>query len=136
MSGSGGERAEAEAVLLQLAQKEYRQYGEIEELTREIVSAMDHDDQVSIRLLLQMRGNAMAELEKTRREQNTLLNSDNEWCRRIREIISGNDKKDMTETEKRICMLSKGKKEILKRTVELDRRISIRFAGDDSFYSR
>lgn len=136
MSSSGDERREAEALMLQLAQKEYRQYGEIEELTHEIVSAMDHDDQVSIRLLLQMRGNAMAELEKTRREQKILLNSDNEWCRRITEIADGSTEKDMTEAEKRIRMLSKGKKEILKRTVELDRKISIKFAGDDSYYSR
>ncbi len=136
MSSSVDERREAEVLILQLAQKEYRQYGEIEELTHEIISAMDHDDQVSIRLLLQMRGNAMAELEKTRREQKMLLNSGNEWCRRIIERADGSTEKDMTETEKRIRMLSKGKIEILKRTVELDRKISIKFAGDDSYYSR
>ena len=136
MSESSDELREAEELILRLSQKEYRQYGEIEELTHEIASAMDHDDQVSISLLLKMRGNSMAELEKTRREQSLLLNADSDWCRRISDITSGNKAEDMTEAEERLLMLSKGKKEILKRIIALDKKVSVRLAGDDSYYSR
>ncbi len=129
-------RREEEELMLRLAQREYRQYGELEELTREIASAMDHDDQVSIRMLLKMRGNTIEELEKTRRDQQTLLNTDSEWRRRITEITAENGAENMTKAEEKIRTLSNGKKEILKRTIALDKQISIRLAGEDSYYSK
>ena len=56
MTESQKSRNELEEMLIRLLQKEYSLCGEIEDLTKELAEAMDRDDQVSIGMVLKMRG--------------------------------------------------------------------------------
>lgn len=136
MTGSEEKRREMEEILLGLIQSEYRQCGEIEDLTGQIASAMDRDDQVSIRMVLKMRGEAMDELEKIRRQEIHFLDACGEWRERMQTLMGGGGVSDMTEAEQRIRALCGNRKDILKRTIDLDQKLSKRLAGEKSFYSR
>ena len=121
--------------LLQLVQREYRQINEIRELTEELTEAFGRDDQVSVQMLLKMRGNSMSEADKVKKQKNMILSAlgGNE---RIQKLINGEHISGMTETEKRICMIAAGKKETLAKPVELDRYINRRITGGKSFYDK
>lgn len=121
--------------LLQLVQREYRQINEIKELTEELAEAFGRDDPVSVRMLLKMRGNSMAEADKVKKQKDVFLSAfgRNE---RIQKLMNGENISGMTETEKRLCMIAAGKKEILTKTVELDKHINRRITGEKSFYDK
>ncbi len=129
------DRTELEEMLLRLAQREYRKCCEIEDLTRQMAEALDHDDQVSFGMLLKMRGETMAEVEKARRDRNTLLKACGNLRGRFEELNKGQEVPGMSGIENRILALSLSRREALGRAKESDKRVSRRLAGDKSYYS-
>ena len=105
MTESQKSRNELEEMLIRLLQKEYSLCGEIEDLTKELAEAMDRDDQVSIGMVLKMRGQTMAEVDKAVRERRLVLNAAGEGKERLQKLTTGQEVPDMTETEKRILRL-------------------------------
>lgn len=136
MTESQKSRDELEEMLIRLLQKEYSLCGEIEDLTKELAEAMDRDDQVSIGMVLKMRGQTMAEVDKAVRERGLVLDAAGESKERLQKLTTGQEVPDMTETEKRILRLFESRRLILERTAGLDRKISTRLAGEKSFYSK
>ena len=136
MTESQKSRNELEEMLIRLLQKEYSLCGEIEDLTKELAEAMDRDDQVSIGMVLKMRGQTMAEVDKAVRERRLVLNAAGEGKERLQKLTTGQEVPDMTETEKRILRLFESRRLILERAAGLDRKISKRLAGEKSFYSK
>ncbi|HIZ81240.1 MAG TPA: hypothetical protein H9722_03995 [Candidatus Mediterraneibacter pullistercoris] len=124
------------ATLLMLAQKQYARCGEIEELTRELSDALDRDDQESVGMLLRMRGQAMSETDKIIKERQKLLDGSKLWQERFEKINNDADMPELTADEKRIRTLLQSSRNILKRTAELDKKMSRRLAGDRSYYCR
>lgn len=123
--------------LLPLVQKEFEQIGEIRRLTQELSEAFDRNDQVIVKMLLKMRGDAMVETEKAVRSQNMLKNAFKTESRRLEQILSGDpllDETSLNDIEKRIFTLKRTKREALKRTIEIDRIVNKRLTGNRSFY--
>ncbi len=133
--GAGTDRAEADEMMLKLVQREYRKCCELEELTGQMAEALDRDDQVSFGMLLRMRGEAMNEIEKVRRDRSILFEACDGLRERYEKLNRGYEISDMTVMEQRILALSKSRQEALRRAKEADRRVSMRLAGDRSYYS-
>ncbi len=129
------EQEEIESLLLGLAQREYRKCCEVEELTGQMAEALDRDDQVAMGMLLRMRGEAMNEIGKIRRDREILLKASGGSRKRFEELERGSAPLSMTKGEERIFSLAKGRREALRRAQQFDRRVSARLAGDRSFYS-
>lgn len=130
------EQKELEELLLKLAQREYRKCCEIEELTAEMAEVLDRDDQVSLGMILKMRGEAMSEIGKIRRDREILLKASGSGRERFEELERGGELPSMTKAEERILSLAKSRREALSRAQQYDKRVSARLAGDKSFYSR
>lgn len=104
-------------------------------LTRELGTALDRNDRVSAQMLLEMRGEELEQIddglrklqlfkeqlsEQTRGEIDGLLQ-----CRAIDSPDKNTDK---------IVEIVKNCKKLLEETIAIDKRISKKVAGTDSFY--
>lgn len=130
------ECSELEELLIRHLKKEYNLCSEIEDMTKELAEAMNRDDQVSIGMVLRMRGEAMAEADKAARERGLLLNAGGERKERLLKLAACQEIPDMTEAEEKILKLFRSRRQALERTAGLDQRVSTRFAGEKSFYSK
>lgn len=122
--------------ILKELQKKYQCITEIEKITREIGEALSRNDRTSVQILLGMRQEEMDTADISEKNIRYLLSvaSPNDsiqivkWLKGEAEEIPENlFAKKMIEKGKSIQML-------LQRTIELDRHISIRLAGQDSYY--
>lgn len=118
-----------------LERKKYNYLTEIQDLTKQIAESLDRNDQVSTRMLVAMRQDPIRHLaevdngEKTR--VSTLTVGDQE---RVKALGRGDPAQDDHE---RVYLEQAGKtRRLLEKVVELDRRISIRMAGEHSFYQK
>ena len=118
-----------------LERKKYNQLSEVMDLSRQLGEAMDRNDQVSVRMLLAMRQDPILHLEEVGRtgsaRRGSLSEEDQE---RVSALLAG---AEPHSNEERIFLDQVGKtRRLLERVVELDRRISIRLAGENSFYKK
>ena len=118
-----------------LERKKYNFLGEVEDLTHQLAQALDRNDQVAARMLLAMRQEPVLHLEevdsagKARRE--SLSGEDRE---RISALLKGGEPHS---NEERVFQEQAQKaRRLLERVVELDRRLSFRMAGENSFYKK
>lgn len=118
-----------------LERKKYNFLGEVEDLTQQLAQALDRNDQVAARMLLAMRQEPVLHLEevdgagKARREG--LPDEDRE---RVSALLKGGAPRS---NEERIFQEQAQKaRRLLERVVELDRRVSFRMAGENSFYKK
>ena len=105
------------------------------DLTEQMAQTLDRNDQVSVRMLLAMRQDPILHLEEVGRtgsaRRGSLSEEDQE---RVAALLAG---AEPHSNEERIFLDQVGKtRRLLERVVELDRRISIRLAGENSFYKR
>lgn len=122
--------------ILKELQKKYQCIAEIERITREIGEALSRNDRTSVQILLGMRQEEMDTADMSEKNIRYLLSvtPDNDalqigkWLKGEAEgIPESMFAKKMVEKGKSIQML-------LQRTIELDRHISVRLAGQDSYY--
>ena len=108
---------------------------EILRLTREICSALDRNDRVSVRMLMEMRGEEMEAVDEGLRKLHVLEEQmPRELRSEIRGLLSGKADEQEKDEALRIAELSRNCKSVLNQTIELDRRMSRRIAGSDSYY--
>ena len=108
---------------------------EILRLTREICSALDRNDRVSVRMLMEMRGEEMEAVDEGLRKLHVLEEQMSQELRsEIRGLLSGKADEQEKDEALRIAELSRNCKSVLNQTIELDRRMSRRIAGSDSYY--
>lgn len=122
-----------------LVQKEFEQISEIRRLTQELAKSLEMNDQVTVKMLLKMRGEAMTETERAVRNQEKLLSAGKTDSKKLSLILSGDpaaEKLELNDIEKRIFTLKRAKKESLKKTIETDRIVNKRLTGSKSFYLR
>lgn len=116
-----------------LERKKYNDLNEVLDLTQQLGEALDRNDQVSARMLIAMRQDPILHLEevdqtcKARRE--TLSPEDQD---RLAELQAGSPPRD--DGERTFLEQAGRARGLLERVIELDRRISLRMAGDSSFY--
>ena len=118
-----------------LERKKYNCLLEVEDVTRQLAEALDRNDQVSARMLVAMRQDPLLQLEEVDRSEkqrkSALSEEDQE---RIRTLLQ---KREPRYDGENVFLEQAGKtRHLLERVVELDRRISLRMAGDHSFYSK
>jgi len=122
--------------ILKEMQKKYQCIVEIERITREVGECISRNDQTSVQMLLGMRQDEMDKVDA--------------FDKNIRCLISFLSPEEATQTENWVkgqdnwkpngkiagMLIEKGKsiKQILKRTIEIDKHISTRVAGTHSFY--
>ena len=124
--------------LLELAvleRKKYNYLNEVLDLTRQLGEALDRNDQVSARMLVAMRQDPILRLEETDRtakDRRTALPAG--VRQRLEALLAGAQPQG---SEEQTFLEQAGKaRSLLERVVELDRRISLRMAGEDSFYKK
>ena len=118
-----------------LERKKYNDLTEVLDLTRQLGENMDRGDQVAVRMIIAMRQDPLLHLEETNRtakeRRGSLPEEDQE---RVRALLDGAEPRT---GEERIFLEQAGKtRRILERVVDLDRRISLRMAGTNSFYRK
>jgi len=116
-----------------LERKKYNCLLEVEDTTKQLAEALDRNDQVAARMLVAMRQDPLLKLEEVDRGEKqrraALPQEDQERVRTLlREQTARGDGED-------VFLEQAGKtRKLLERVVELDRRVSLRMAGDHSFY--
>jgi hypothetical protein len=122
--------------ILKEMQKKYQCFTEIERITKDIGDVLSRNDRTSVQILLGMRQEEIDQAEMAERNIQLLLSyvPTNEadlamnWIKGNQEYIPENPIiKKIVEKGNSIRML-------VQRTIELDRHISMRLAGKDSFY--
>lgn len=121
-----------------LLQRKYTHMAEINRLTQEIAQELQRDDRVNVQLMLGMRGE---EIEAVRDcEKKLILFQDSappelsEW---LQQALKGKmHAEDMESKEKALVVRLAGSvRSVWEKIMVTDRHMSMRLAGDDSFYS-
>jgi hypothetical protein len=106
---------------------------EAADLTRQILVAAEHRDQISVEMLLSMREEPLRKLEQMdaalRAYLQTLARED---AVRAAELLNGAAPDAPDET--RLCEQIGQYRRLLESTMEMDRRLSVRLGGERSFY--
>ena len=111
----------------------YRALSEVQDITRELLDAVDRQDQVSVRLFLSMRQEQINQL----RDQKELLKKQcgglpKEGGDLLRQILSG--KKPAGVEGEALSLQVERNRALLERTLQADKALSRRLAGRESFY--
>ncbi len=119
--------------LLEWRKKQYLELMEIDGQTRELAGALDRGDQVAVQMVLSMREEPVrkvAEMEGKLEEY--LLALPEEEAIRYKELLNGGAA-GSPEEEALVLQIARNQR-LLKKIVELDRRVSLRVGGRHSFY--
>ena len=118
-----------------LERKKYNCLLEVEDVTRQLAQALDRNDQVAARILISMRQDPLLQLEEVDRgekhRKEILSEEDQE---RIRVLLR--DGEARFDGEDAFLEQAGKTRHLLERVVELDQRVSVRMAGDQSFYRK
>ena len=111
----------------------YRALSEVQDITRELLDAVDRQDQVSVRLFLSMRQEQINQL----RDQKELLKKQcgglpKEEGDLLLQILSG--KKPAGVEGEALSLQVERNRALLERTLQADKALSRRLAGRESFY--
>lgn len=118
-----------------LERKKYNDLTEVQDLTRQLAESLDRNDQVSVRMLIAMRQDPIRLLSEVDRSAKIRLAAlGEEAAARTEALRQGAEPQDEGE---RIFLEQMGKtRRLLEQVVELDRRVSVRMAGEQSFYHK
>ena len=118
-----------------LERKKYNCLLEVQDTTRQLAEALDRNDQVAARMLIAMRQDPLLQLEEVDRgEKQRKAALEDEDRDRIRTVLQ--DRTARYDGEGTFLEQADKTRHLLERVVELDRRISLRMAGDRSFYHK
>jgi hypothetical protein len=116
-----------------LEKKKYNYLVEIEDITRQLAESLDRNDQVSARMLVAMRQDPirlLAEISESARARQDALPEEGREA--LRELLAGTA---ASGDGQRIFQEQAGKtRRLLEQVVAMDRRVSLRMAGEHSFY--
>ena len=109
---------------------------DLEDLTRQLAECLDRNDQVSARMLVAMRQDPIRQLAEVDSSEKARLNALTEEDRNRAEALRRGEQSPGEDGE-RIFLEQAGKtRRLLEQVVELDRRTSVRMAGEQSFYHK
>lgn len=115
--------------------KKYNYLVEIQDLTRQLAESLDRSDQVSARMLVAMRQDPvrqLAEVDAGERDRRAALPEEDGG--RVEALLRGGEPLD--GGERAFSNQAGQTRRLLERVVELDRRTSLRMAGDQSYYKK
>ena len=122
--------------ILKLVYREYREIVEIERLTCELEETLNHSDRKSANLILEMRQSEMERVSQAKRAISELLESmDDDLKNDIKRLLEGEQLSERKESEaERISMISRQRNHKMENIRRIDRALSRRVAGKDSYY--
>ncbi|MDK2968115.1 hypothetical protein [Lacrimispora sp.] len=123
--------------ILKEMQKKYQCMAEIERITREMGEFLSRNDQTSVQMLLGMRQDEMDKADTFGKHINCLISVlPAEEAAQVEAWLKGQES-GKTKGQIAEMVIQKGKniQQILKRTIEFDKRINTRIAGTHSFYN-
>ena len=122
--------------ILKLVYREYREIVEIERLTCELEETLNHSDRKSANLILEMRQSEMERVSQAKRAISELLESmDDDLKNDIKRLLEGEQLSERKESEaERISMISRQRNHTMENIRRIDRALSRRVAGKDSYY--
>lgn len=122
--------------ILKLVYREYREIVEIERLTCELEETLNHSDRKSANLILEMRQSEMERVSQAKRSISELLESmDDDLKNDIKRLLEGEQLSERKESEaERISMISRQRNHTMENIRRIDRALSRRVAGKDSYY--
>ena len=122
--------------ILKLVYREYREIVEIERLTCELEETLNHSDRKSANLILEMRQSEMERVSQAKRAISELLESmDDDLKNDIKRLLEGEQLSERKESEaERISMISRQRNHAMENIRRIDRALSRRVAGKDSYY--
>lgn len=129
-------REELLTEVLRQLQKNYVRFVEIEKLTKELGDALSLDDRESIQLLFGMRKEEMDRASEGRERIITILEALEEADQtELRAILNETDVQKAEDFESRKIIELNGQiKNVLNRTISIDKVISRKLAGEHSYY--
>ena len=118
-----------------LERKKYNYLTEVQDVTRQLAESLDRNDQVSARMLIAMRQDPIRQLAEVDNSEKLRLGTFSEANRdRGKALCQGEPPREDGE---RIFSEQAGKtRRLLEQVVELDRRTSLRMAGEKSYYNK
>ena len=119
-------------------QRNYVHMVEIERLTKDMADSLSRNDKESVELLLKMRGEEMDQASTSKHEIQTILEAlDSEEREKFRSWLNGGGQEqyapDSFEARK-IAELSGQTRQVLNRTISLDKVLNSKVAGKESYY--
>ena len=122
--------------ILKLVYREYREIVEIERLTCELEETLNHSDRKSANLILEMRQSEMERVSQAKRAISELLESmDDDLKNDIKRLLEGEQLSERKESEaERISMISRQRNHTMENIRRIDRALSRRVVGKDSYY--
>ena len=122
--------------ILKMVYREYREIVEIERLTCELEETLNHSDRKSANLILEMRQSEMERVSQAKRAISELLESmDDDLKNDIKRLLEGEQLSERKESEaERISMISRQRNHTMENIRRIDRALSRRVAGKDSYY--
>ncbi len=113
----------------------YVKLAEFEDITIQLAQAVDRRDEVSVQMLLNMREEPANQLQEINQYlHRRLLELPEDDAIRGRELLEGSPQESPNEA--RLCAQISQNQRLLKRCLELDRRVSSRVDGKRSFYAK
>lgn len=113
----------------------YIKLTEFESLTTQLAQAVDRRDEVSVQMLLNMRGEPAHQLQEIHQQlKQRLLELPEEDAIRAKELLDGAPQQDPQEAM--LCGQVAQNQRLLARCLEIDKRISLSMDGKRSFYRK
>lgn len=132
-------RTELLEEVMRQVQKEYVHIVEIESLTKELGNTLARDDRESVQMLLELRQGEMEQADEAKRAVQEILGVvDADMRRLLIKLLEGQDAPAETGSfeETKIAELSHLIKKYLKEIIQIDKVISCKLAGKDSYYEQ
>lgn len=130
------------SVVLTEMQKKYRYMNEVQRLTRELGEGLSSDDKLVTQMVLEMRGKELEKISNCDVDIQRLLSGAAEDIQeRVYAVLRGDAPADVPDEDenvvwKQIADTIQATKRIWGQTVEIDRILSNRLAGGDSYYRK
>jgi hypothetical protein len=123
--------------ILKEMQNKYQCIAEIERITQEIGESLSRNDRTSVQILLGMRQEEMNKADIHERNMKCLEAAlPPGEAAQIRDWLKGNnDPKPASLVAEKLVERGNSLQLVLKRVIEMDRHISTRLAGNDSYYN-
>lgn len=125
--------------LLKQVQRRYQAVNEVFRVTQEMADALSRDDRMAAQMLLEMRQEELDHLSESEEKIFMLLECvDFQERSEILSLMKGERKPsgEATFEEKKIGEIGENIRRNLEKIVALDRTLSVKLAGKDSFYKQ
>lgn len=134
---NSGYREEWQLELLKLLHGRYSILDEVLRLTDEIANNLSRNDRISVQMLLEMRAKELEHIdENMRRFQIFKEQFPDEIQREMENLLQTENAEAEGPYAVKIAESVKNCEKLLKQIIEIDKRMSKRVAGSDSFYEK